>query len=160
MYVVDLSKISHAIIYIFKIRSSSVEMRFCSSSGQNTGQYIRHLTAGCFYQHTVQNSKEYFKKWIKYLKLKKNKMVEIQDGRYNSGLYKKVLCPPYVWMPSVHTQYKESMLCQIKGVSICPDTFGCPICLNAPLYVGMPLYVWMAPCMFGHHHIFGCPLYA
>ena len=29
-------------------------------------------------------------------------------------------CPPYVWMPHVQTQHKESMLCQTKGVFICP----------------------------------------
>ena len=28
---------------------------------------------------------EYFEKWIKYLKLKKNKMAEIQDGSYTYG---------------------------------------------------------------------------
>ena len=45
-------------------------MRFCSSR-QNIGQYIGHLAGGCSYQHTEQNSKEYFEKWIKYLNLKK-----------------------------------------------------------------------------------------
>ena len=85
-----------------------------------------------------------------------------------------------VWMPPVHTQHKEIMLCQTKGVSICPHTCGCPlyinntkkacfvrlrgcpyapihldapICLDGLLYVWMPLYFWMPPCMFG------CPLY-
>ena len=65
-----------------QILSRKVEMRFCSSSGQNIGQYIGHLAAGCSYQHTVQNPKEYFEKWIKYLKLKK-KMAEIHNGRYS-----------------------------------------------------------------------------
>ena len=76
--------------------------------------------------------------------------------------------PPYVWMPPVHTQHKESMLCQTKGVSICPHTYGCshmfgclpvcvdtPICLDAPVCLDNPMfgcspYVWM---------MFGCPLY-
>ena len=52
-----------------------------------------------------------------------------------------------VWMPPVHTQHIESMLCYTKGVSICPIhldapiyvdapcMFGCPICLDGPLYV-------------------------
>ena len=65
--------------------------------------------------------------------------------------------PLYVWMPPVHTQNKESMLCQTKGVSIYTHTFGCPICLDAspvrldapmfgcPLYIWIPPYVWMPP---------------
>ena len=76
-------------------------------------------------------------------------MVEIKDGRYSSGLYKnKWYAPPYVWMPPVHTQHKESMPCQTKGLSICP-MFG------YSLYVGMPPvcldvpYLWMTPCTFG-----------
>ena len=32
-----------------------------------------------------------------------------------------------VWIPPVHVQHKESMLCQTKGVSICPNTFGCSL---------------------------------
>ena len=31
-----------------------------------------------------------------------------------------------VWMPPLHTQHKESMLCHTKGVSICAYTFGYP----------------------------------
>ena len=90
--------------------------------------------------------------------------------------------PPYIWMPPVHKQHKESILCQTKGVSICPHTFGCPICLDAPavclnapkcldgfLYVWMPPYVWTPPvcldtphvwmptCMFGHPPMFALP---
>ena len=57
----------------------------------------------------------------------------------------KVLCPPYVWIPPVHTQHKESMLCQTKGVSICSIHLDTPICLNAP-------------CMLGCPHMFGCPI--
>ena len=67
----------------------------------------------------------------------------------------------------VHKQHKASMLCQIKGVSICPHTFGCshmlgctcckfgcphmfghPICLDAHLYVWTPP-MFGCPCMFG-----------
>ena len=71
-------------------------------------------------------------------------MAGIQDGRYSSGLYKKMLCPPYVWMPLVHTQHKESMLCQTKGVSICSHTFGPPyvwmppVCLDVPICLDGP----------------------
>ena len=95
---------------------------------------------------------------------------------------------PYIWMPPVHIQHKESMLCQTKGVSIYSHTFGCPlcvwmppVCLDATICLDAP-YVWMAfcmfgclicldtpvcldaPCMFGHppclySHMFGCPLY-
>ena len=42
------------------------------------GQYIGHVAAGCSYQHTVQNSEEYFeKKMDKVFKINKKK----QDGR-------------------------------------------------------------------------------
>ena len=73
--------------------------------------------------------------------------------------------PPYVWMPPIHTQHKESMLCQTKGVSICPHTFGCPLYIHKTKkayfvrvrgvcmphafgclpYVWLPPYVWMPP---------------
>ena len=69
----------------------------------------------------------------------------------------------YVWMPPIHTQHEESMLCHTKGVSLCPHTFGCPpvcldapyvwtlpICLDAPICLNTLLYVWV---------MFGCPLY-
>ena len=52
------------------------------------------------------------------------------------------VCLGDVWMPPIHIQHIESMLCHTKGVSICPHTFGCPhMC-------GCSLYVWMVPCMF------------
>ena len=128
----------------YQILSRKVEMRFCSSSGQNIGQYIRHPTASCSYQHTVQNSKEYFeKKWIKYAKLKKkSKMADVVQD------YKKMFgCPlyiqntkkacfvrlrgvhmlPYIWMLPVCKQQNESMFCPNKGASICPHTFGFPL---------------------------------
>ena len=73
-----------------------------------------------------------------------------------------LVCFDDVWMPPVHTLHKESMLCQTKGVSICPNTFGChhmfgcsPVCLDGPHMFGCPLYVWIslicldASCMFG-----------
>ena len=44
--------------------------------------------------------------------------------------------PPHVWMPPVHTQHKESMLCQTKGHPYFPMNL-------MPLYVWMPPYVWM-----------------
>ena len=46
--------------------------------------------------------------------------------------------PPYICMPPVHKQHKESMLCQTKGVSICPHRFRCHHILGYHLYVGMP----------------------
>ena len=58
------------------------------------------------------------------------------------------ICLDDVWMPPVHTQHKESMLCQTKGVSTCPH------------YIWMP-HVWMPPvcldlpCMFQCPHMFG-----
>ena len=49
-----------------------------------------------------------------------------------------VYMPPYICMPPVHKQHKESMLCQTKGVSICPHRFRCHHMLGYHLYVGMP----------------------
>ena len=76
------------------------------------------------------------------------------------------LFAPYVWMPYVHTQHKESMLCQTKGVSICPTCLETPsvcwmafLCLHGPLYVWMPPICLVVHCMFGYLHMFGCPLY-
>ena len=72
------------------------------------------------------------------------------------------VCLDDVWMPAVHIQHKESMLCQSKGVSICPHTFVCPICLDAPCMLGSPIcldttYMFgCTPCMFGHPNMFGC----
>ena len=56
----------------------------------------------------------------------------------HSPLY--VCIPPYVWMPPVHTQHKENMLCQTKEVSICSPYISTPPCM-----FGCPLYVWMPP---------------
>ena len=83
--------------------------------------------------------------------------------------------PPYIWMPPVHKQQKESMLC--PTIFRCCHMFGCtPGMFVCPHMFGCPLYVWMPP-MFGHPsvwsdaptcldnpymdvlHMFGCPLY-
>ena len=92
----------------------------------------------------------------KIFKIKKK-----QDGR-NSGWWKfkmtdivqdstKNVVPPYVWMPSVHTQHKESMLCQTKEVSICPIHFDAPICLDAPKCLDapicLPLCLYIPTCL-------------
>ena len=82
------------------------------------------------------------------------------------------VCYIDVWMPPVHTQHKESMLCQAKGVSICPNTFGChpyvwipPVCLDGPICLNTPHICLDASCMFGYppyvwtSHMFGCCLY-
>ena len=47
-------------------------------------------------------------------------------------------CPHTSELPPVHKQHKESMLCQTKGVSICPHRFRCHHMLGYHLYVGMP----------------------
>ena len=63
-------------------------------------------------------------------------------------------CPLYVgdvWMSTVHTQHKESMLCQTKGMSICPHTFGC-----LHMFRHHP-YGWMTPVCLDTYHMFGCP---
>ena len=69
--------------------------------------------------------------------------------------------PLYVWMPTVHTQHKESMLCHTKGFPYVSYVWTPPVCLDGPLYVWMPPYVWMHPCMFGWPHVwmFGHHLY-
>ena len=127
-------------------------MRFCISNRQNIEQYIGNITAGCSYQHTsfptvlrvhiVQNSKEYFEKWIKYLKLKKQK----QDGRYSSGLYKKWYAPHMFGYP-LYIQNTKSMLCQTKGVSICPIHLDAPICLDAPVCLDTPMCLAAPVCL-------------
>ena len=66
------------------------------------------------------------------------------------------ICLDDVWIPPVHTQHKESMLCQTKGMSICPYTFGCP--LYASLYVWTPQMFGCPVCLGAP--MFGCPLYA
>ena len=73
------------------------------------------------------------------------------------------ICLDDVWMSSVHTQHKESMLRQTKGVSIYSHTFGCPLyihstkkacfvrlrgCLYVPIHLDTP-FVWMPTCIFG-----------
>ena len=63
--------------------------------------------------------------------------------------------PQYIWIPPVHKQHKESMLCQTKQVSICPIHLDVPICLDSPLYVWMPSICLAAPCMFGCCHMYG-----
>ena len=136
-------------------------MRFCSSGGQNIGQYIRHITAGCSYQHTsfptvlrvhiVQHSKEYFEKWIKYLKLKKNKMADIVQD------YTKKLCAPHVFgCPLYIHNTKKACFVRLMGCPYAPyiwmpHMFGCPlyvwmapICLDAPY---TSLYVWVPLCL-------------
>ena len=77
-------------------------------------------------------------------------------------------------MPPVHPQHKESMLCQTKGVSICPHTFGCfhmfgcPSMFDAPYFLMPLMFGWlhvsldaphMPPCMLQHPYMFGCPPY-
>ena len=79
------------------------------------------------------------------------------------------------------------MLCQTKGLSICPIHLYAPyvwmplVCMDAPIWLDAPIvcldaqYVWMAACMFGcppyvlmpsyvwmplyvlDPHMFGCP---
>ena len=56
--------------------------------------------------------------------------------------YTKNGMPPICLDAPIHTQHKESMLCQTKGVSICP------IHLDVPCLLGWP-HVWMAPVCLG-----------
>ena len=61
------------------------------------------------------------------------------------------VCLYNVWMPPVHTQHKESMLCHTKGVSICPHTFGCPSCLDTPICLDVPhMFQHPAVCLDVH----------
>ena len=46
------------------------------------------------------------------------------------------ICLLNIWMPPVHKQHNESMLCYTKGMSILPHTFGMsPYAWMHPLYV-------------------------
>ena len=65
--------------------------------------------------------------------------------------------PPYMWIPPEHQQHKESMLCQTKGVSICPHTFECPHMFGCPLYVWMPPVCLDDMIYLDALHMFGCP---
>ena len=70
-------------------------------------------------------------------------MADIQDGGYSSGLYKKMVCPLYI-----HST-KKAHFVRLRG------------CPYAP-YIWMALFMFgcphIPPCMFGHPHMFGCPL--
>ena len=91
-------------------------------------------------------------------------MVKIQDGRYSSGLYKKMFgCPLYI-----HNT-KKACFVRLRGCPYAPIHLDAPICLDAPCMFDAP-YVWtplmfgwlpvpldaphMPPCMLGHPHIF------
>ena len=60
--------------------------------------------------------------------------------------------PPYVWMPPVHTQHKESMLCQTRGLPV--HMFGCPLYIHNTKKVCF-VRLGVSICT----HTFGCPLY-
>ena len=134
--------------------------RFCSSSGQNIGQYIRHIVAGCSYQHTsfpiVQNSKGYFEKKDKICKIKKkNKMADTVQYYTKNGV------PPYVWMSPVHTQHKESI--RLRGCPYAPIHLDAHICLDSPCMFGCPCMFECslclnAPCMFGQPQCLDVPI--
>ena len=74
------------------------------------------------------------------------------------------------------TNTTQSILCQTKGVSICPHTCGCPLYINnrkkacfvrlrgcpyaahtfgCPICLDAPLYVWLPHCMFGCCQMYG-----
>ena len=149
---------------------------------RNIGQYIGHLAAGCSYQHTVQNSKEYFEKWIKYLKLKKNKMADIVQDCTKSFASHMFGCHLYVHntkkacsvrlrgCPHSPIHLDASMFECPLNVGIPPYVWMHPVCFVAPICLDGPLYVWMhpiclpvcldtpmfgCPCMLGHPHMFG-----
>ena len=151
-----------------QILSRKVEMRFCSSSGQNIGQYIRHCIAGCSYQHTVQNSKEYSEKMDKIFKIKKKtwwwkfKMADIvQDYTIKCCAPNMFGCPLYI-----HNM-KKACFVRLKWCPYATYIWMLPyvllsLCMfECPPHVWMPPYVWMPSCMFGYAHmppcIFGCP---
>ena len=100
----------------------------------------------------------------KIFKIKK-KMVEIQDGRYSSGLYKKGFAPHMFGCPLYIHNTKKGCFVRLKWCPYAPIPLDAPICLNAPLYLGMAPKVWMppvcldapicldGPCMFGCPHM-------
>ena len=67
-------------------------------------------------------------------------MVEIQDGRYSSGLYKKWYAPICLDVACTYTTQRKHCYVRLRG------------CPYAP-YIWMPSYVWMPCCMLG------CPSY-
>ena len=86
--------------------------------------------------------------------------MEIQDGRYSYGLYKKMSgCPLYI-----HNT-KKACFVRLRGCPYAPIHSDSHM-FDAP-YVWMPLmFGWlpvsldaphMPPCMFGHPHTFWCP---
>ena len=77
------------------------------------------------------------------------------------------VCLEDVWIPTVHIQHKESMLCQTEGMSICPlyiwmhpYVWMPPVCLDIPIYLDTT-HVWMslipldAPYIWGHPNMQG-----
>ena len=124
----------------------------------------------------MQNSKEYFEEWIKYLKQKnpKNSRGIVQDYKnkwYAPHMFRSTLC--------IHNA-KKACFVRLRGCPYAPCIW-IPHMFGCPRYVWMHLYVWVAPCMFRCPHMppvcldthifgctyvfgclpmFGCPLYA
>ena len=67
--------------------------------------------------------------------------------------------PTHVWIPCVWFGWcldacctytaQKTILCQTKGMSICPPYIWCPHAWNPPVCLDAP-YGWMPPCLFGH----------
>ena len=86
--------------------------------------------------------------------------------------------PPYIWMPPVHKQHKESMLCQTKGcpyapidldATICLDAppvclnatlcLNTPICLDTPVCLDVPICLDTFICLDAHLYFWTYPIY-
>ena len=70
--------------------------------------------------------------------------MEIQDGRYSSGLYKKGFAPHMFGCPLYLHNTKKACFVRLRGCPYAPIHLDAPICLDGPH-------------MFGHPHMFGCP---
>ena len=70
-------------------------------------------------------------------------MVDIQDGRYSSGLYKKWCVSHMLGCPMYIHNTKKACFVRLRVAHMPPYIWMPPVCLDAP-------HVWMTPSMFGH----------
>ena len=67
------------------------------------------------------------------------------------------VCLGDVWMPPVHTQHIESMLCHTKGCPYAPIHLDVSISVDAPCIFGYPYMVGHHPYIWMPSFMFGCP---
>ena len=80
------------------------------------------------------------------------KIKKKQDGRYSSGLYKKMFgCPLYI------QNTKKACFVRFRGCPYAPIHLDAPCMFRCCHMFGWPTCMFGHP-MFGHPHMFGCPL--